>query len=147
MLKEKLASEMARLSCEIARACNKKEVNFAAQYNLTPAEFRCLRLFTGRPTLSIKTLTTELELTPGRITHILTSLEEKNYITRLTDPNDKRNVMVKLTKKSRPFINRINQNHVKIHKEILDQVKSNNQTVVIDVMQNVVNALKAYNKK
>jgi DNA-binding MarR family transcriptional regulator len=55
--------------------------------------------------------------------------------------------MVKLTKKSRPFINRINQNHVKIHKEILDQVKSNNQAVVIEVMQNVVNALKAYNKK
>lgn len=147
MAKEELAVEMARLSCEIAKACNKKETKFAKKYGLTPAEFRCLRLFTGRPTLSIKTLTKELELTPGRITHILTSLEEKKYIKRLTDTTIKRNVMVKLTEKSRPFINRLNKNHIKIHQEILDQVKGRNQSLVIEVMQNVVNALKAFNQK
>jgi len=146
---DKLAEEMAKLSCDITRACIRKEERFAAQYNLTPAEFRCLRLFTNSPALTIKSLTMELELTPGRITHILTSLEAKKYVTREFDPSDKRNVIVKLTKKSRPFLNKINLEHIKIHQQILDNVQGNNKTTVVEVMGNIATALHNFsnNKK
>jgi len=142
-----LAKEMAVLSCEIARNCNKKETLFAASFNLTPAEFRCLRLFTNRPQLPIKSLTTELALTPGRITHLLTSLEAKKYITRSIDPTDKRNVIVKLTRKSKPLIEKLNTEHIRIHMEILESIPKSGQPTVIKAMKDVASALRDWNNK
>ena len=142
---ENLAEEMAKLSCDITRACMKKEEHFAATYDLTPAEFRCLKLFTNRPSLPIKTLTIELELTPGRITHILTSLEAKKYVKREFDPSDKRNVNVKLTSKSRPFIQKLNLEHIKIHKKILESIPGKDKLTVINAMREIVEALNKFN--
>lgn len=142
-----LAAKMAKLTCSIAKNCNKKENYFAASFNLTPAEFRCLRLFTVKQSLSIKTLTTELELTPGRITHILTSLEEKKLITRSIDPKDKRNVIVTLTEKSRPFIKQINETHIEVHKELLTEISPEQRTIVLDAMEDVIRALKNWTNK
>ncbi len=147
MSSDKLAKEMAYLSCEIAKSCNKKESLFAASFKLTPAEFRCLRLFTNRIELPIKTLTTELALTPGRITHILTSLEAKKYVTRSIDKSDKRNIIVKLTRKSKPLIEKLNAEHIKIHKEILEDIPAAERTSVIVAMKDVISALKNWSGK
>lgn len=147
MSSDKLAKEMAFLSCEIAKSCNKKELLFAASFNLTPAEFRCLRLFTDSHELPIKKLTTQLALTPGRITHILTSLEAKKYVTRSIDSNDKRNIIVKLTKKSKPLIERLNTEHIKIHKEILENIRASERPSVIKAMKDVISALRSWSNK
>ena len=147
MSSDKLAKEMAFLSCEIAKCCDKKESLFAASFNLTPAEFKCLRLFTDSHQLPIKSLITELALTPGRITHILTSLEAKKYITRSIDSNDKRNIIVKLTKKSKPLIEKLNTEHIKIHKEILGNIPASERPTVISAMKNVITALRSWSNK
>jgi len=142
-----LAKEMASLSCQIAKSCNKKESLFAASFSLTPAEFRCLRLFTDTHELPIKALTTELALTPGRITHILTSLEARKYITRAIDPKDKRNIIVSLTKKSKPLIEKLNSAHINIHEEILKDIPKSKQATVIKAMHNLVFAIQNWNEK
>ncbi len=147
MSQNDLAKEMAVLSCQIAKSCNKKESLFAASFSLTPAEFRCLRLFTNSPELPIKSLTTELDLTPGRITHILTSLEAKQYITRAIDPNDKRNIIVSLTKKSKPLIDKLNFAHIHIHEEILKDIPKSKQSTVIKAMHDLVFAIQNWNEK
>lgn len=137
-----LAEKMAVLTCEMAKTCNEKENQFASLFNLTPAEFKCLRLFTYTKSLPIKDLCHEMNITPGRITHILTSLEGKKFITRSVDPLDKRNVIVTLTSKSEPFIKNINKNHIKIHKEILKRIDPDKRDDVILAMKQVIAALK-----
>ena len=142
-----LAEEMAKLTCELARTCNEKENNFAAMFNLTPAEFKCLRLFSTKNVLSIKELTSTLALTPGRITHILTSLEAKKYILRKIDPSDKRNIQVFITPQSEPFIKEINSRHIQIHEEILSKIDSGKQEFIVGAMRDLIGALHYWNKQ
>ena len=143
---EQQAEKMAKLTCELARSCQAKENYFASIFNLTPAEFKCLRLFTDNNVLSIKEIIYHLEITPGRITHILTSLEAKDYIKRRIDPTDKRNVQVFLTEKSEPFIKELNESHVKLHEDILENIEVDKRETVIDAMQEVITALHQWSR-
>lgn len=139
---DKLAQNMAELTCQMAKTCNKKENQFAALNNLTPAEFKFLRLFSDTSSLPIKKIGAALELTPGRITHIITSLEKKNFITRRQDPSDKRNVFIELTTLSKPFIKNLHKNHILIHKKILASIAPEKREFVISAMEDVISALK-----
>ncbi len=139
-----LAEEMAELTCELAKTCNDKENYFAAMFNLTPAEFKCLRLFTRKSSLSIKEIAQRMKITPGRITHILTSLEDKKFIIRKIDSFDKRNVIVNLTSKSKPFIKNLNDNHISLHKEILERIEPEKRPMIVGAMKDVVKALRTW---
>lgn len=97
--------------------------------------------------MTIKELCRLMELTPGRITHILTSLEAKNFITRASDKKDKRNIIVTLTNKSLPFIKNVSDSHVKIHKEILEKIPQDKRDDVISALSEVLKALQEWNKK
>jgi DNA-binding MarR family transcriptional regulator len=139
-----LSEKMADLTCELAQTCNEKENYFASTFNLTPAEFKCLRLFTKHDSQSIKIISNNMKLTPGRITHILTSLEEKDLIVRQLDPLDRRNVIVSLTENSKPFIKNLNKNHIKLHSEILEKIDPDKREFVVDAMNDVIKALKKW---
>lgn len=141
---ENPAELMARLTCELGRTCTNKEHFFASKYDLTPAEFRCLRLFKNRPSMSIKRIAIQMNLTPGRITHILTSLEAKKYIERKVDLKDKRNIIVHLTESSRPFLNVVNENHIKLHDEILENFPPDKREFILDSMEELIKALKTW---
>jgi DNA-binding MarR family transcriptional regulator len=141
---ESPAELMARLTCELGKTCTNKEQFFAAKYDLTPAEFRCLRLFKNRPSMSIKRIAIQMNLTPGRITHILTSLEEKKYIERKVDPKDKRNIIVYLTESSIPFLKLVNENHIKLHEEILSKIAEEKREFMLEAMQDLLKALKTW---
>ena len=142
-----LAEKMSYLTCELARTCNEKENHFASMFNLTPAEFKCLRLFKDSKTLTIKDITKKVALTPGRITHILTSLEAKKFVVRRIDEADKRNVIVDLTPKSAPFIQNLNASHVKLHDEIIRKIKPDMRETVLISMEKVIDALNNWNEE
>lgn len=141
-----LSEKMADLTCELAQTCNEKENYFASTFNLTPAEFKCLRLFTKKDSQSIKIISSLMKLTPGRITHILTSLEEKHLIVRELDSLDRRNVIVSLTSHSKPFIRNLNENHIKLHSEILESIDPDKREFVIEAMNDVIKALKKWSE-
>ena len=141
---ESPAEVMSRLTCELGRTCTNKEHFFAAKYDLTPAEFRCLRLFKNRPSMSIKRIAIQMNLTPGRITHILTSLEAKNYIVRKVDEKDKRNIIVHLTESSKPFLKIVNENHIKLHEDILGNIAADRREFMLESMEELIKALKTW---
>ena len=138
------AELMAQLTCELSRTCINKEHFFAAKYDLTPAEFRCLRLFRESPSIAIKSIAIQMKLTPGRITHILTSLEAKKYVERKIDQKDKRNVIVHLTESSKPFLKVVNDNHIKLHEDILRKLPEDKREFIIESMEELINALKIW---
>ncbi len=142
-----IAKRMAELSCQVARACNEKENYFASMFNLTPAEFKCLRLFKNSNFMSIKEIAHQMKITPGRITHILTALEDKKFVQRKLDQSDKRNVNVFLTSKAEPFIKNLNESHIKLHQDILSKVEEDKWIPIIDAMDEVVKALRTWAKE
>ncbi len=142
-----LAIEMAELTCLLAQSCNEKESYFASQYGITPAEFKCLKLFISDNSLSIKEISSQMHITPGRITHILTSLEKKGFITREADKSDKRNVIVTLTEKSGPFIQNLSKSHLQLHKDILAAMEEDKRYELVSTLRNLIKLLKPYTHK
>lgn len=113
---------IAEMICELTRNCNIKEEYFAASFNLSPTEVKFLKLLAIKPQYTIKELRDILKLTPGRITHILTSLEAKNLISRTLGDKDKRVIIVSLQPKANPLILNLHQNYNELHKRILQNV-------------------------
>ena len=140
------AKTMAELTCKLSRACNKKETSFAALFQLTPTELRCLRMFSKKSTVSIKEMIDELEISAGRVTHILTSLEEKRYIIRRVDSHDKRNHLVDLTPESRKFITSLTKKHIELHQNILNNISDDKKEIITQVMVELINALENWSE-
>ncbi|HQI40974.1 MAG: hypothetical protein B6D44_06345 [Ignavibacteriales bacterium UTCHB2] len=130
---------IAEMICELTRNCNIKEEYFAASFNLSPSEIKFLKLLAVKPQYTIKEFREILKLTPGRITHILTSLEAKNLITRTLDPKDKRVILVCLLPKATPLILNLQQNYNELHKRILQNVSE-------DELKKITSSLKILNK-
>lgn len=134
--------QLAELISELTRNCNIKEEYFAASFNLSPSEVRLLKLFSFSDTYTVKDLRDKLKLTPGRITHILSSLEAKKLLVRTVDKKDKRNIIVKLLPKSNPLIQNLQDSYYKLHIDILKNVTKkeiqniyNSLTILADVFK------------
>jgi DNA-binding MarR family transcriptional regulator len=135
---------IAELICELTRNCNIKEEYFASSFNLSPTEVRFLKLFAVSPSYTIKEFRDLLKLTPGRITHILTSLEEKKLISRQQDANDKRVILVKLMPKASPLISNLHQNYGELHNRILQNVKKEELDNILHSLEILVDVFKKW---
>jgi DNA-binding MarR family transcriptional regulator len=135
---------VAELICELTRNCNIKEEYFASSFNLSPTEVRLLKLFVLSPNYTIKELRDLLNLTPGRITHILTSLEAKKLISRNSDPKDKRAILVSLLPKANPLITNLNKNYHELHNRILRNVKEDEMKNILSSLEILVDVFKEW---
>lgn len=135
---------VAELICELTRNCNVKEEYFASSFNLSPTEIRFLKLFAIKPIYTIKELRDQLKLTPGRITHILTSLERKKLVSRIVDTNDKRVILVKLMPKASPLISNIQQNYYELHTRILQSIKEDEMEKILSSLEILVDIFKKW---
>jgi DNA-binding MarR family transcriptional regulator len=113
---------IAEMIYELTRNCFIKEEYFAASFNLSPSEVKFLKLYAVKSQYTIKEIRDLLKLSPGRITHILASLEKKNLITRTIDKQDKRVVLVTLLPKANLLITNLLQNYTELHNRILQNV-------------------------
>ncbi|NWF90839.1 MAG: MarR family transcriptional regulator [Ignavibacteriaceae bacterium] len=142
MLKD--TNPVAELICELTRNCNIKEEYFASSFNLSPTEVRLLKLFVSTPTYTIKEIRDRLKLTPGRITHILTSLEAKKLISRSLDANDKRVILVSLMPKANPLIKNLNENYNELHNRILQNVKEEEIEKILSSLEILVDVFRKW---
>jgi DNA-binding MarR family transcriptional regulator len=131
---------IAEMICELTRNCSIKEEYFASGFNLSPTEVKLLKLFAVKPQYTIKELREVLKLTPGRITHILTSLEKKNLISRTLEEKDKRVILVTILPKAEPLIATLHQNYKELHLRILhdvDETEMKNISTSLQILNRV----------
>ena len=62
---------------------------------------RCLDVIDRRGTIAAGELAKEAGLTSGAVTAVLDRLEAKGYVRRLSDPGDRRRILVEITDKQR----------------------------------------------
>lgn len=139
--------KLAGLICELTRCCNQKEEFFAASFNLSPTEVRLLMLFSFDNIYSIKQLREELALTPGRITHIVDSLEKKKLVERYKDETDKRNIYVRTTPKAGIFIQNLKDNYIQLHQNLLSNVSHDEMGKIYSSMEILVKTFKNWTKQ
>lgn len=138
--------KLAGLICELTRCCSQKEEFFAASFNLSPTEVRLLMLFSFESTYSIKQLREQLSLTPGRITHIVDSLEKKKLVERFKDENDKRNYFVRTMPKANIFIQNMKDNYIQLHQNLLSNVNQEELSKIFSSMEILVDTFKQWTK-
>ncbi len=120
--RRQLASQIADLTFRLLANCREKEERLAAQFGISVSDFRTLRMFRSQPRLNVKTLIGLTGLSGSRLTRIIDDLEEKKFVTRSVDPNDRRSMVAVLTTKGIAFVRDLEERYVQIHETILDDI-------------------------
>jgi DNA-binding MarR family transcriptional regulator len=88
-----------------------------------------------------------MELTPGRITHIITSLEKKKLITREINKDDRRGINVCLTNKAIPFVKNLKESYTKFHEKLLKNIPEEKRDIIKTALQELLRAFEILNKE
>jgi len=75
---------------------------------MAPSEIELLMMLTMRlesdqKVLTVSELSNLLQITPAAVTHMINPLEERGFVERLSDPNDRRVVIIGMTDKGIEF--------------------------------------------
>jgi len=141
------AKLMADLTFQMERFCRMKESFFASKFDLTPVEFRCLRIIHENLEVPSKTLVKIMHLSPGRITHLIDSLEEKGLIVRQLDLNDRRSILVRLNDDALVFFGKIQEEYIQLHHEILKYIPKGKRVEIFNNLEYLFLALKDWSNK
>ena len=138
------AEKLANLTFSLLANCQEKEVRLAETHGLTQAEFRCLRLFGADESLNNKQIAERMNLSPSRLTRIIDGLVKKEYISREINPNDRRNMIVELSRRGHSLVNQLNKDYVTVHREILDDIEPDQHQPLIMAMNQLLVALERW---
>lgn len=114
---------------------------------LKPSECELLRILflttVGKspPAVSASELSTELQITPAGVTHLVNPLEEAGYIQRTKDPNDRRVVLVGLTEKGHHSAARLIQQALDRFGRLVDHLGEKDSREFIRILSIVVEYL------
>ncbi len=140
------AATVADLTFRMLADCHEKERRLAEQLNITVSEFRCLRWFRGDQRLHIRELVERLGTSPSRMSRILADLEQKGFLVRAIEPQDRRNIIVGLTPKGIAYTAKLEERFVGIHREILEGIDPALHEQITKVLEAFLGSLKRWLK-
>jgi DNA-binding MarR family transcriptional regulator len=147
MDKNKTAERLANLTFSLLAGCQEKEAWLAEQHGLFQAEFKCLRLFGTDESLNNTQISKRMNLSPSRLTRIIDGLVKKGYMQRAIDPNDRRNMIVTLSRRGKILTNKLNRAFVEVHEEILQDINVAQHEPLITAMENLHFAIEKWLQK
>ena len=115
--------------------------------DLKPSECELLRILflttveKSLPAVSASELSSELQITPAGVTHLLNPLEDSGYIQRTKDPNDRRVVLVGLTDKGQRSAAGLIQHALDRFGRLVDHLGEKDSREFIRILSTVVEYL------
>lgn len=146
-IEKEQAKLIANLTLQMEKFCQIKENFFASKFNLTPTEFRCLRAIKEAEVVTSKELSKTMNLSPGRITHLLNSLDNKQLINREIYKQDRRSIKVTLTETAVSFIDNIINEYQKLHEQILKFLPESERAQILTNIKYFFIALKDWSEE
>jgi len=134
-------SKMAELIFTLRQKCALKDLYFVKRTGITSAEYNCLIQFYNADYLSMKELSERLDITPGGVTRIVTSLEDKGIVKRSISPEDRRGIQVSLTKKGARIVQEMKQASIELHRDIMSHIEPKYREPVINAIELLINAI------
>jgi DNA-binding MarR family transcriptional regulator len=101
------------------------------RFQLPDAEIRCLLLFGEEKYLTPKGIALKMNLVKSRISKIISGLNKKGLIHKITDPEDSRTTLLSLTPEGQKKLKEINSFLNEIHQEVLQQMGPEQRTTMI----------------
>lgn len=144
---ELTAKELADLTFRLLASCHEKEERLAKSHNLTQAEFRCLKSMQEGEVINNREIANRLRLSASRLTRIIDGLVQKGFVIREIDLSDRRNMRLYLSQKGVEFVKKMNDDYVHIHKEILEEIETNQYEPLITTLTHLLRALEKWISK
>lgn len=96
-------------------------------------------LFTiaSHKTINVKQLANILHITSGAATQHIESLVKVGLVEREIDPNDRRNVIIKLSAHGKSLIQKLEKSRMKMLEELFSDITDKELKAYIDVMEKV----------
>ncbi len=135
---------MAKLVFDLRQKCARKDNYFVHTLDVSLAEYNCLVQFFDATTLGVKELSARLDISPGGVTRIISSLEEKGIIKRRISSEDRRNIDVILTKKGIRIVDKIRQASFELHAEIISHIEPEHRKAVLDALEQLTFAIDSW---
>jgi DNA-binding MarR family transcriptional regulator len=103
-MEEKKSSDVIQSLFKLMKRFPNLKLKQSAIIGLTRSEYELLVILKmniddQKTAISVSEISNLLQITPAGVTHLINPLEEKGFIKRLPDPNDRRIVLIGLTKK------------------------------------------------
>ena len=98
---------------------------FLTSSDIYPGQFHLLNLLSMyEKGLHQKEISKKLYIKPSSVNQIIVKLEESKYIKRITDPKDKRMVIVTISSKGKKIIEKAREKSQQIHSLMVDGIES-----------------------
>ena len=143
----KKAERIANLAFNLLAKCQEKEALIAEQHGLFLSEFRCIKLLGLDEKLNNEAIAKRMELSPSRLTRVIDGLVKKGYMKREINKEDRRNLMIRFSTRGKNLSNKLNNAFIKIHSDILKEIKSSQHESLIKAMSKLNSAIERWLQK
>ena len=114
-----------------------REAYQANSYDLTVSESRCLTAMLFENCKSSGDLAEKMCAAKSRITRIIDGLVRKGLVSRMENKNDRRVILLKLTKKGRKIAEEQAEFMLQLHKEVLENLPQVQTDSVISMLESL----------
>jgi len=94
-----------------------------------------------------KKLADHMQLTPGAVSQLVEGLADEAFVSRETDPSDRRLQILRLSKSGMQELQRIEKNRHELFKHVLDDLTDDELALLLRINQKIATHLSAIAKK
>ncbi|MDG6912770.1 MAG: MarR family transcriptional regulator [Nitrososphaerota archaeon] len=109
---------------------------------LTHSQYQTLELC-SRGAVTAKTIAETLGLTPGGVTDLVDRLEDKGWVERAKHPEDRRAVLVRLTKEGRQFHGAVHETLAVSFRGVFQQIRAEDRKALAQGLTALAKILEA----
>lgn len=117
-----------------------QELKYFTSHELTLNQFKVLEVLYHRGNLSISSITKLTYSTPGNITVVVRNLLRDDWITKITNPDDKRSSLLSITEKGKEKMKALFPTHAQNIHEYMDVLNDEELKTLQQLLEKVYKA-------
>ncbi len=140
MEKAELIKEIISLQQRVDRILNQFTPEPWIELNLTLAQLKSLLFIASKEKTNFKKLAEALGVTPPNITGIIDRLVEQDLVSRTENTEDRRVMLLQLTKKGRDLLNHLRENRFNITTQVLAHLSNDELSLQLKALNSLLRA-------
>jgi DNA-binding MarR family transcriptional regulator len=143
MVKQEIVEELIELQRKIDHDRRQYELDAWMSLNLGIGQLKTLFFISNRGATTTGKLATALKVTPTNVTGIIDRLLEKDLITRIGDPDDRRVLVLRTTPKGDELVAELRQKRRERMTELFKNLSDKEAEIVAQGLKIMVKAIEA----
>ena len=125
---------LGELLLETARALRRRSARALEPWGVTPHEARALRVVGQHEPTRLGVVAAHLRIAPRSVTDVVDSLEERGFVRREPDPDDRRAVRVALTARGQSVLGDLDAARAADHEEFFARLSGTDRAELARIL-------------